>query len=232
MIINSSELRVSDFRIKEVFPPALEVTPRGVLHTRGEGLWSLQGMDPKRFALSVDDDTEFRARCDFIICVQTTGMSCIPELQPLLQVTTGSILLLNSLPSWKRVHRYRWLLRVYSQRSGQPLGLPGPLLRKRELYWHSSWTNGIISLLTKPSHSLFFFFPIRDWGLVETHLMNEWVLISTCKNLVWSTRIGRIMPIWILFLIAWSVPRGEALSVEVMRCGVRKPVLDRVPRWP
>ena len=26
--------------------------------------------------------------------------------------------------------------------------------------------------------------------------MNEWVLIATCKQLVWSTRIGRNMPIW------------------------------------
>ncbi len=28
--------------------------------------------------------------------------------------------------------------------------------------------------------------------------LNEWVLIATCKQLVWSTRIGRNMPIWIL----------------------------------
>jgi hypothetical protein len=27
-------------------------------------------------------------------------------------------------------------------------------------------------------------------------LPNEWVLIATCKQLVWSTRIGRIAPIW------------------------------------
>ncbi len=27
--------------------------------------------------------------------------------------------------------------------------------------------------------------------------MNEWILIATCKHLVWSTRIGRNMPIWI-----------------------------------
>jgi hypothetical protein len=26
--------------------------------------------------------------------------------------------------------------------------------------------------------------------------MNEWVLIATCKQLVWSSRIGRDMPIW------------------------------------
>ena len=30
--------------------------------------------------------------------------------------------------------------------------------------------------------------------------MNEWVLIATCKQLVWSSRIGRNMPIWILCL--------------------------------
>ncbi len=28
--------------------------------------------------------------------------------------------------------------------------------------------------------------------------LNEWILITTCKNLVWSTLIGRIMSIWIL----------------------------------
>ncbi len=26
--------------------------------------------------------------------------------------------------------------------------------------------------------------------------LNEWLLINTCKQLVWSTRIGRNMPIW------------------------------------
>ena len=29
----------------------------------------------------------------------------------------------------------------------------------------------------------------------NTTFMNEWILIDTCKKLVWSTRIGRIMPI-------------------------------------
>jgi hypothetical protein len=33
----------------------------------GAGLRSLEGMRPKRFVLSVDDDTEFRSRCEWII---------------------------------------------------------------------------------------------------------------------------------------------------------------------
>ncbi len=36
--------------------------------------------------------------------------------------------------------------------------------------------------------------------------MNEWVLITTCKPLVWSNRIRRNMPIWILCLILGSGP--------------------------
>jgi hypothetical protein len=34
------------------------------VRTRGAGLRSLEGMGPKRFVLSVDDDTEFRSRCE------------------------------------------------------------------------------------------------------------------------------------------------------------------------
>jgi hypothetical protein len=47
--------------------------------------------------------------------------------------------------------------------------------------------------------------------------MNEWVLVPTCKQLVWSTRIGRNMTIWILCLILGSVP-GAALPLEVTGC--------------
>ena len=70
MLINSSELRAAGFKLKEVLPPALEAAVR--VRTRGAGLevlrvWvlrSLEGMGPKRFVLSVDDDTEFRSRCE------------------------------------------------------------------------------------------------------------------------------------------------------------------------
>ncbi len=53
--------------------------------------------------------------------------------------------------------------------------------------------------------------------------MNEWILIASCKQLVWCTRIGRNMPIWILCwilcLILGSGP-GAALPLEVTGCGV------------
>ncbi len=62
MLINSSELRAAGFKLKEVLPPALETAAR--VRTRGEGLRSLEGMGLKRFVLSVDDDTEFRSRCE------------------------------------------------------------------------------------------------------------------------------------------------------------------------
>jgi hypothetical protein len=61
MLINSSELRAAGFKLKEVLP-ALEAAAR--VRTRGAGLRSLEGMGPKRFVLSVDDDTEFRSRCE------------------------------------------------------------------------------------------------------------------------------------------------------------------------
>ena len=49
-----------------MLPPALEAAARDGLDTRGAGLRSLEGMGPKRFVLSesVDDDTEFRSRCE------------------------------------------------------------------------------------------------------------------------------------------------------------------------
>ncbi len=62
ILINSSELCVSGFKLREVFPPTLESVAR--VRTRGAGLRSLEGMGPKRFVLSVDDDTEFRSRCE------------------------------------------------------------------------------------------------------------------------------------------------------------------------
>ena len=64
MLINSSELRAAGFKLKEVLPPALKAAARGGFRTRGQGLRSLEGMGPKRFVLSVDDDTEFRSRCE------------------------------------------------------------------------------------------------------------------------------------------------------------------------
>ncbi len=62
ILINSSDLLATGFKLKEVLPPTLEAAAR--VRTRGAGLRSLEGMGPKRFVLSVDDDTEFRSRCE------------------------------------------------------------------------------------------------------------------------------------------------------------------------
>jgi hypothetical protein len=64
MLINSSELCSTGFNLREVSPPSFEATTRGDLRTRGAGLRSLEGMGPKGFVLSVDDDTEYRSRCE------------------------------------------------------------------------------------------------------------------------------------------------------------------------
>ena len=64
MIINSIELREAGFKLKEVLPLQLESAARGGMRTRGAGLRRLQGMGPQRFLLHVDDDTEFRSRCE------------------------------------------------------------------------------------------------------------------------------------------------------------------------
>ena len=64
MLVNSSEVRAAGFKLKEVLPPQLEAAARGGRRTRGAGLRQLEGMGPTRFVLSVDDDTEFRSRCE------------------------------------------------------------------------------------------------------------------------------------------------------------------------
>jgi len=63
MIIISSELRAAGFTLREVFPPELEAAARR-RSTRGAGISQLGGIGPKRFISSVDDDTEFRSRCE------------------------------------------------------------------------------------------------------------------------------------------------------------------------
>jgi len=71
MIIISSELslRAAGFMLREVFPPELEAPARR-RSTRGAGIRQYVSMGPKHFILSVDDDTEFRSRCELIcICV-------------------------------------------------------------------------------------------------------------------------------------------------------------------
>ncbi len=70
------------------------------------------------------------------------------------------------------------------------------------------WIKSRCCFLQRVSHNL-----RREWGVLywyraKTLCMNEWVLIRTCKQLVWSTRTGRNMPIWILVLvkqIKWEI---------------------------
>ena len=57
------------------------------------------------------------------------------------------------------------------------------------------------------------------------------VLITTCKQLVWSIRIGRNMPIWVLCLIPESGP-GAALPLEVTGYGVRSLLYAKLPERP
>ena len=66
MLINSSELRTTGFKLKEVFllKCFLQHLRQLLACTRGPALLSLEGMGPKRFVLSVDDDTEFRSGCE------------------------------------------------------------------------------------------------------------------------------------------------------------------------
>ena len=63
LVDNSSKLRVAGFTLREVFPPKHETAARR-WYLRGAGIRQLEGMGPKRFILSVDDDTEFRSRCE------------------------------------------------------------------------------------------------------------------------------------------------------------------------
>lgn len=64
MIINSSELRAAGFKLRELLPVELEAAARAGVRTRGAGLRQLEGMGPTRFLLDVDDDNEFRMRCE------------------------------------------------------------------------------------------------------------------------------------------------------------------------
>jgi hypothetical protein len=61
--------------------------------------------------------------------------------------------------------------------------------------------------------------------------LNWRVLIATCKQLVWSNRIARNMPIWVLCLILGSGP-GAALPLEVTGSGGRSLFHTGLPGGP
>jgi len=58
MLINSLELRAAGFTLREVIPSALEAAVRGGRRKYGAGLRQLQGMGPKSFVLSADNDNK------------------------------------------------------------------------------------------------------------------------------------------------------------------------------
>jgi hypothetical protein len=64
MRVNSSELRVVDFPLSEVRPLQLDVVAHGVRRTHGAAVRKLQGVGNSTFVLSVENDKDFRSRCE------------------------------------------------------------------------------------------------------------------------------------------------------------------------
>jgi hypothetical protein len=64
MIVNSSDLRAAGFDLRDVIPLQLEAEARGGRCTRDTTLKQIHGMGTKRYVLSVDNDNEFRSRCE------------------------------------------------------------------------------------------------------------------------------------------------------------------------
>jgi hypothetical protein len=64
MLVNSSELRAADFPLAEVRPLHLDAVARGGRRTRGAAVRKLQGVGKSTFVLSVENDNDFRSRCE------------------------------------------------------------------------------------------------------------------------------------------------------------------------
>jgi hypothetical protein len=64
MLVNSSELRAADFHLAEVRPLQLDVVTLGGRRTRGAAVRKLQGVGKSTFVLSVENDNDFRSRCE------------------------------------------------------------------------------------------------------------------------------------------------------------------------
>ncbi len=64
ILVNSSELRAADFPLTEVRPFQLDSVTRGVRRARGAAVRNLQGVGNSTFVLSVENDNEFRSRCE------------------------------------------------------------------------------------------------------------------------------------------------------------------------
>jgi hypothetical protein len=64
MLVNSSELCAADFPLAEVRPLHLDTVTHGGRRTRGAAVRKLQGVGNSTFVLSVENDNDFRSRCD------------------------------------------------------------------------------------------------------------------------------------------------------------------------
>ncbi len=64
MLVNSSELRAADFPLAEVRPLQLDTVALGGRRTRGAAVRKLQGVGNSTFVLSVENDNDFRSRCE------------------------------------------------------------------------------------------------------------------------------------------------------------------------
>jgi hypothetical protein len=64
MFVNSSELRDADFHLAEVRPLQLDAVARGGCRTRGAAVRKLQDVGNNTFVLSVENDNDFRSRCE------------------------------------------------------------------------------------------------------------------------------------------------------------------------
>jgi hypothetical protein len=64
MLVNSSELSTADFPLTEVRPLQLDVVVRGGRRVRGAAVRKIQGVGNSTFVLSVENDNDFRSRCE------------------------------------------------------------------------------------------------------------------------------------------------------------------------
>jgi hypothetical protein len=64
MLVNSNELRDTDFHLAEVRPLQLDSVTLGGRRTRGAAVRKLQGVGKSTFVLSVENDNDFRSRCE------------------------------------------------------------------------------------------------------------------------------------------------------------------------
>jgi hypothetical protein len=64
VVVNSSELRAADFPLTEVRPLQLDSVSRGGRRVRGAAVRKLQGVGNNTFVLSVENDNDFRSRCE------------------------------------------------------------------------------------------------------------------------------------------------------------------------